>query len=789
MVRRLPALDIKLVRDFRRLWLQGLAIAMVLACGVAILLTAFGMHTALTDTRDAYYERNRFADVFAAARRAPDALMTEIRAIPGVIAAEARMEGLAVLDLPGRTRTAMGLFLSWPEHDAPLLNVPVLQSGLYPEAAGEVMVTRAFAEANGFAIGDVFHANLNGQRRALTITGTAMSPEFIYTIGPGALMPDNEGYGVIWMPEAEIAAAFDLSGAFNSVALKLGRTASEAEVIARLDRILADHGGLGATGRDVQVSDSFVSAEIDQLRGMAVVIPPVFFAISAFLVGMVMSRIVALERAEIGLLKALGYSGVEICLHYLLLAALIAVIGIAIGWGLGSLLARAMAGQYARFFDFPYLLFRVPAWVYAMSGIAALLTTMLGALRAAWAAARIAPAVAMQPPAPPVFRKTAIDRAMAALRLRQTSVMVLRSLIRWPVRSALMATGLGAATAAIISSSFMIDALDKVVDLAFNQAMRQDAMVLFTQEVPDTAIADLRRLPGVLQVEPQQVHTAILRHGPRQRRVAIEARPQGAELSRIMAADGRAIDPPAGGILLSARLAEALALRPGDRVEAEFLTGPRDSLSLTVTGISEQYLGLGAYMDMRFLDAQFRRSPQMSMGNVLLDPARTEELHAALQDMPGLSGMIEIQKNRAAFEDTINQNVTVINAVYAAIAICITIGVAYNGARILLSERARELASLRILGFTRAEVSSVLIGETMLLAVLAQPVGWLLGAWIASTLAGSFTSDLYTIPLVLKPASFAYASLIVLVTSLLSVLVVRRRIDRMDLVTVMKTRE
>ncbi len=785
----MQAIDIKLLRDFQRLWLQGLAIAMVLACGVAILLTAFGMHTALEDTRDAYYERNRFAEVFVDTRRAPDRLLPEIREIEGVVAAEARVQGIAMLDLPGQTDLAMGQMLSWPEGGEPLLNVPILRTGLPPEQPGEVMVTTAFAEANGFDIGDQFHANINGQRRQLTISGTARSPEFIYTIGPGALMPDNAGFGIIWMTEAEMQAAYDMAGAFNHVALRLMPGAVEEDVIDRLDTLLDPYGGLGAYGRDGQISDSFVATEIDQLRGMATVVPPIFFAISAFLVGMVMSRIVALDRAEIGLLKALGYFDLEISLHYLLLAALIAVIGVAIGWGGGTLLARGMARQYAEFFDFPYLIFRVPAWIYAMSGLAALLTTMIGALRAALMAARLAPAVAMQPPTPPVFRKTILDRGMAVLRLKQTTIMVLRSLIRWPVRSALTMLGLGAATSAVIASGFMFGALERIIDLAFNQSYRQDAVILFAEERPVSALADVMALPGVMQVEPQQFHAAILRNGPREKRVSIEARPAGAELSRVIGADGTAIDPPPGGILLSDRLAEQLEIGVGDMLEVEFRTGRRETHEMVVSGLVEQYFGLGAYVEIGALDAMFRRGPQMSVANVLVDEAELPALHAALQDTPMLAGLIEMNENRQSFQDTISENVTVVNTVYAAIAILITVGVAYNGARIQLSERARELASLRILGFTRAEVSGVLVGETMLLAVLAQPLGWVMGAWIAQALSNSFTSDLYAIPLVLAPANFAWASLVVLAASLASVLIVRRRIDRMDLVAVMKTRE
>jgi putative ABC transport system permease protein len=395
----------------------------------------------------------------------------------------------------------------------------------------------------------------------------------------------------------------------------------------------------------------------------------------------------------------------------------------------------------------------------------------------------------MQPPAPPLFRRTLLDRLMADFRLRQTSVMILRSVIRWPVRSFLTALGLGAATSTVIAAGFMSGSLNYIVDLAFNQSYRGDAMILLGQDLPRDALPEVARLPGVLQVEPQQFHAATLRNGPREKRVSLEARPPDATLSRVIGADGEVITAPPGGILLSERLAEYLEVGVGDMVEVAFMTGLRETHALAVTGLVEQYLGLGAYADIDFLDAQFRRAPQMSTVNVLIDEARLPDLHAALQETPALAGLISMTDNRRAFEETISQNVSVVNSIYAAIAILITVGVAYNGARIQLSERARELASLRILGFSRGEVSSVLVGETMLLAILAQPLGWILGYWIARALSNSFSSDLYAVPLVLEPAIFARASLVVLAASLASVLVVRRRIDRMDLVAVMKTRE
>lgn len=783
------AIDRKLLRDFRRLWAQVLAIALVLACGVAMLITSFGMYRALEDTRTAYYERNRFADVFAATTRAPLSLLREIGAIPGVQSVEARVTGDAILDIADRIEPAVGRMLSLPDIGVPRLNLPILQAGRFPEAASEIAVNAPFAAANGFEPGDEIAATINGRKRSLTITGTVLSPEFIYTLGPGALMPDNRTFGILWMRRKGAEAAFDMAGAFNEVSLTLEARARIDPVTDALDDLLDPFGGLGAYGRDRQLSNAFIDAEITQLRSMAMVLPPVFFGISAFLVAMVLGRIVALERSEIGLLKALGYSDVEICLHYLMLAGLIALTGIAVGWLAGTWLARGLAELYAGFFDFPFLIFHVPLWIYALAGFLALLTTTLGAARSALMAARLAPAIAMQPPAPPKFRRSLVDRAMALARLSQPTVMILRSLTRWPMRSALTSTGLSLAVAAVMSASFLTDALDYIVDSAFYQSNRQHAMLLFAQDVPLSALQDVARLPGVRAVEGQQIHTAVLRHLHHEKTVAIEARRPGADLSRVVAANGTPVTAPPGGILLSERLAGQLDARGGDVISVEFLSGKRGTYALTVSGVVPQYFGLGAYVDHAYLNRLFRQSPQISTANVLLDTTRMDDLHAAIKEIPKLTGTIMMTQTRRSFQDTIRENVMIMTTVHITIAVLISIGVSYNSARIQLSERARELASLRILGFSRAQVSYILVGELMLLAVLAQPLGWLLGRVFTEAMVRGFSSDLYNLPLILKPATYSTASLVVLAAALASALVVRRRLDRLDLVAVMKTRE
>jgi len=786
----MEALDRKLLRDFGRLWSQFLAISLVLAAGVAVLLMSFGMSAALQETRSTYYERNRFADIFVDVKRAPDTLLGIIGDIEGVASLEPRVTTYATLDIPDKVDATVAYVTSIPEYGAEL-NQPILRLGNWPgaNATDEVVLNAPFGEANDLWPGDQFTATLNGIKRTLTVTGWALSPEFIYTIGPGSLIPDDEDFGIVWMPQVALAAVLDRTGAFNNLAVKLRPGYQYAPVIDELDRLLEPYGTLGAIDNTEQVSNAFIDAEITQLQTLAYTLPPIFLGITIFLVNMVMGRIVTLERAEIGLLKALGYSDGAILMHYLLLAGMVGVVGVALGFVAGSWLSYELARLYASFLKFPYLIYSVSWNIYVIAGVLGLLAAGTGAARSAWTAARLAPATAMSPPAPPRFTTSWVDRVLQAIRISQPSMMILRSLVRWPVRAGMSVLGMALAVGILVSSNFFPDALDLIIDTAFYQSNRQHAVLYFNDDMREDAVTEVSRLPGVLQAEGQQFATAILRNEHRSKRTTVEARRPGADLSRIVSAAGRIVDAPPGGIMLSERLAAQLGVGAGDMVEVKFLGVNQGTYNLPVTQLVRQYFGLGAYLDQATADRLFQQSTRVGIVNVTLDPTQNVAFQQSLKDMPRIAGRAMMAENRAGFEETISRNILITTTIYAILGTLITVGVAYNGARIQLSERARELASLRILGFTRGEVGFVLVGEIMLLALLAQPLGWLIGWGVAKMLTESYSSDLYIMPLVVKPSTFASASLIVLSAAVVSVLIVRRRLDRIDLVSVMKTRE
>ncbi|EYD74248.1 ABC-type antimicrobial peptide transport system, permease component [Rubellimicrobium mesophilum DSM 19309] len=779
----------KLLRDLRRLWAQALAIALVMAAGVATLVLGVGAVDSLERTRDAYYEANRFADVFATATRAPRTLLPRIESIDGVLEAEGRIRRIALLDMPGMAEPGSLLLVSLPGADG--LNRLHLREGRLPDPrhADEAVVSQGFAASHALGPGSRMGVLMNGRMRELRVTGVAISPEFVYALGPGDMMPDPRRFGIAWLPDESLAAAYDFRGAFDDVALNLAPGASPATVMERLDAILAPYGGTGATGRKDQVSHAFLDAELTQLRGMSRVLPPIFLLVAAFLVNMTLGRLVTLEREQIGLLKALGYGPWAIARHYVGFVLAIAAVGILLGWVAGAWMGVGLARLYVRFFDFPNLVFSRNPEPYAIAALVTVGAAVAGAIDAVRRVAWLPPAVAMSPPAPVRYRRLWGGAAERLLRIRQSTVMIARHLLRWPLRTASGVLGMSLAVAVLVGSLWSTGSIEKMIDLTFDRAERQDAMLTFAEPRPMAALFDIRRMPGVLRAEPVRIASVRLSHGPRERQVALIGSRSGDDLSRLLDIRERPMAPPDAGVVLSEALADLLGVEPGDRVRVDVLEGDRRSFEMPVSGVSLGYLGLSAAIALPTLNGLLGEGPRITGTRVQLDPARADDFFAAVKATPQAGFVMLLDRTLRRFRETMAQNITIQITVYLTLAAIIAFGVVYNFARISLSEQGRELASLRVLGFTRGEVAAILYGEIAAVVLVAQPLGWLIGTGFAMAVVRAFSSELYRVPLVINSGVYAVASLVALAAALASALLVRGRIDRLDLIEVLKTRE
>lgn len=786
----MKALDRKLLRDLRHLGGQILTIALVVACGVASFVALRGNYASLELARTTYYERYGFAAAFASLERAPRSLLADIEAIPGVARAEGRIvEGVLVPLEPG-VRPISGRVVSVPPHGASLNRVDLRQGRLLePGRNDEILLLAGFALARGIEPGHRLPIVLNGRRREMRVVGLVASPEYVFAVAPGDLAADPTRFAVMWMGEEAVAAAFAMEGAFNDVAVTLQPGASERAVLHELDLRLEPYGGLGAYPRARQPSNYMVSGELTQLRSMSSVVPAIFLAVAALLLNLVLSRLVLLQRGEIAALKALGYHSGEIGLHFAKLVVLIALAGAGLGAAAGAWLGAAMTELYQHYFKFPNLEFRFDLSSAIGSLLVTLLASGIGTFAAVRGVLRLAPAEAMQAPPPARYTRSWLDRLELGRLVGTAPQMVLRELRRRPLRTLLSSVAIASSVGLTVVGGFYYDATEELVRTQFFDVMREDVTVTLTGPRPERAVRELGHLPGVLRAEGRRELPVRFRAGHRFRDGVVIGYPEDAELRALRDKNGRAVSIPPGGLVLTDKLAELLGLEVGDRLTLELREGSRAHEEVTLSGLVDESFGLQGHMHLTALSQLVRQEPLVSSVLLQVDPAHSRELHRRLTDLPAVAAVGSRDELLQRFREQSAGMILVFTLIITFFAVTITFGVVYNNARVALSQRSRDLASLRVLGFTRAEVSAMLLGEMGVQVLLAIPLGLFFGRGLVWALGTTMDPETYRLPLLVTVRSYAFATLVTLIASLLSALVVRRKLDSLDLIAVLKTRE
>ncbi len=784
------ALDRKLLRDLQRLWSQALTLALVVAAAVAGFITTYSAYDSLQYSRDRYYAEGRFADLFADLKRAPQAVAQQLAAIPGVAQLETTVVRDVQISIPGVTDPIIGKLIGLDPQRPPQINRVHLRSGRMISTHStqrEVLVSEAFAHARGLQPGDEVIALINGKRERLRVVGIALSPEFIFAGFSGA--PDLKGFGVFWLELDALASAYQMDGAFNHVNLRLAPAAQEAQVIANIDHVLQPWGGLRAYGRDEQLSHTRVESEIKEQRVLGTLLPSIFLAIAAFLLNVVLGRQILMQREQIAALKALGYDNASIAWHYIKLALLIVVVGIALGVGTGAWLGELLTNLYRKSFSFPLFYFRVrPALL-----LCAVLVTTFAALAATWQAiqssVRLAPAEAMRPRAPGLYRPTFIESLGWQTHVSPSTRMVLRNIQRNAARALLTVVGVAASIAVLISGTFWSDSIDLLLNTQFRHVLRADISVGLVEPRTVEALHALARLPHVAAAEPARAVPVRLVHQHRHWRGVLHGRPATPQLHRVV---GMTLYPqslPSAGLLLTDRLAHKLGVRVGESVLVEVEDGQRQHLTLPVAAVVSELMGMNAYIERRSLNRLLQEGDVLNRVTLLVDRGHEPELLQRMQQIPLVAAAFSKASMLANVQGITARNLRIISAVLTVFASVIAVGVVYNQVRIALAERAWELASLRVLGFTRAEVSSILLGEIALEILLAVPLGMLGGLLLAQGMVALIQTDEFFLPAQIQAPTYAYAVLCVVLTGMVSAAIVNRKVRDLDLVGVLKTHE
>ncbi|MBT8043493.1 MAG: FtsX-like permease family protein [Verrucomicrobiae bacterium] len=787
----MKSINVKLLRDLSQMKGQSLAIGAVVACGIAVFVMSMTTHRSLSRAKEIYYAENRFAEIFVEAVRAPHAVADRAKMIHGVARADHRVVEIMTLNMPDMAEPASGRAVSLPEKASSALNQIYLKRGRWPEAdrKGEVIISEPFAKAHDIQLGDKLKAAIRGRRVELTAVGIALSPEYLIQIQPGSMFPDDKRFGIFWMARRQLETAADMEGAFNDLTLTLSKGANDKEVIRRLDLLLKPYGGSGAITRNSHQSARFIEDELKALRTMGMIPPLIFLSVAAFLLNISLRRILAMQREQIAALKAFGYTNLEIGWHYAKLTGVIVLCGSMVGCLTGTWMASGMISMYQAVYRFPVAELSPEIDIYLGALAMAMVAGIFGVFGGVRAAIKLPPAEAMRPAPPATYKPSLLEKFGLRRILSPPARMVIREIGRHPVKAMLTSLGIAFACAILIVGNFGKDSIDHLIDFQYSMAERDDARVQFVQATPSRAVHELEHIMGVIRAEPFRMVAARFRHGQRSKQLGITGIAQHQELFRLLDRDAQVIPLQGDGLVISAILAKILNLQVGDLVQVEILEGERPVREVKISGLVADFSGTAAYMNLAALNRLLGEGRVISGAYLQLDTLQENAVFTKLKDRPNVAGVSMKKVTIKSFMDTFAENLLRMRLFNVFFATVIAVGVVYSSARIAYSERSRDLATLRVIGLTKGEVSAIMLGELAVLTLIAIPVGIIIGFGLCLLMAQALETELYRIPFVIHPQTYGFASVIILCASIVSGLIVRRKISQLDMVTALKTRE
>lgn len=785
----MSSLDRKLFRDLRRMKWQAIAIGLVMALGVMVLVMMDGLVVSLEETKKSYYEDYKLADIFAPTQAAQSQVLVELAKIDGVENVQGRVRGSILIDMPNSKTGVLAQALSLPNQGKAQINDVFLSAGrmIAPDVANEILLLNSFADAHNIKVGEAITAIIGGQKQQFNVVGVAQAPEFLFAAMPGELLPDDTRFAVIWMQQRYLEDITGLAGKFNEAIFLLDDDADTTNILTKIDDILDPHGGYGAYGVEDLVSNRFISEEIKGAKASAQALPPLFLGIAAFLIFIVISRIIQAERQQIGLLKAFGYSSAEIGRHYLKFIIIIALGGAILGSVAGVYGGLELAGVYQIYYKFPFLEFRVDYQAIFIGNLVSVVAATIGGSYILKNIFKLNPAVAMHAATPPDFSKSIRFGSWAKRLFNQPSRMIIRTLLRHPIRALGAMIAIASGMSLSVAMISLMASFDKSIEMSFEVIDRSDAMVNFVQPMPIDVVAELSKIAGIELVEPFRAVPAILQNGQLTHKSLISGLVAAPELNRAVNVEFEAIPIVETGIILASALAEKLQVGVGDDLTLKIRSGARPTLNIKVAAITETLVGSPVYMRLASLNKILDQGELISGVYIKMDKSQQAAIYDELKSTPYILAVSITADAKAAFKKIMDTGAGAVRYVMAIIAFVITFGIVFNSAKIAFAEGGRDLACLRSIGYTKGEAAYVLLGELAIVTLVSLPIGCVLGYYLSFATATAFSTDLYKIPAEVNFESFFLASLAVVVATIVSGWLVKRNIDKIDLVSVLKS--
>ncbi len=787
----------KLLRDLWRRKGSLAALVVIVMIGTMIFVAYQSVYRDLYGAWSRYSSELRLCDGVIDVKRAPAWAVSSLEEMPGVERVRGRVSLSALIDLEDQVIPVAGNAISMPDsrERAALNNIRLIRGGWFsgPEA-DEVILDNNFAEAHGLRPGDRIKVTLLDKQHDLLVVGAATSAEFIYLIPPsGGFAPDPERYGVLYMPERFLQRSGDLEGAWNQVLVKStnARTRDIENLLTTIEHRLDPYGVSNSGLMLEQASVKFLLDEMNGVETAAKIMPVIFLGVAALILNVIMSRLVAQERIVIGTLRALGYSRGAVFRHYLAFGGFVGLMGGVLGVLLGMQAESGLTAVYGTMFTMPYIAPHFYPGVMGIGLVIGIVFSLLGSLKGVRNAMRLEPAEAMRPPPPERGGKVLPERIPALWRLLPFRwKMIMRAVFRNPFRSGVTIFAGMISTAMILATVTMTDALDYLMEYQFDKMNHHDISVSLRDAEGDDIMTEITRLPGTAYAEQQLAVPCDLRRGGVSKRTAVTGLTQAHRLTTPLDKDGKPIRIPEQGLLLTKKLAEILDVQPGDTLHLRPLIGERREIEAPVVATYQTYMGLSAYADIGYLS---RLLGEESAANTMLlrqqPGSDMEPFYAAIAKRPAVVGFAERERALNQVEEEFGQMMNVSLFIMVFIAGCVAFGSVFNSALVSLSERQREVGTLRVLGYTPLHVAEIFSGESFMLNFIGIVFGMGLGVALAYGLSVAYNTELYRFPTVVYPQRVVEAALIMAFFITAAQLVILRMIRKLDWLEVLKVKE
>ena len=795
----MSVLDRKLRRDLVASWasvLLLLAIVGIITVGVACFVSMLSCYFNLTAAKQRYYRQCRMADFWVDLKKAPLSELDALAGLPGVSSIRPRIGFFATVDLEHVTKPLNGQVLSLPDRRKPVINDIVLQRGGYftDRRENEVIVNEAFAAYHKLKPGDWIRLLLNNRRQELFIVGTAISSEFLYLLQPGSLAPDSEHFGIFYLKRSYAEDVLDFDGAANQVVGRLDPETREApaELLAEAERLLSPYGVFSTTPLVDHVSNKFISQEIEGLWVFAVIMPSIFLAVAAMVLNVLLRRLAEQQRTVVGTLKALGYSDAQVSLHFLKFALTVGLIGGLTGCVAGYWLAEGMTIIYQEFYEFPDLVNRLYPGLFVIALGISLGCAVLGSLQGTRAVLRLSPAAAMRPKPPKKGGAILLERiGWLWGRLSSGWRMALRGVFRSRMRTlaGIFAAAMGSAV--LVNGFMMMDAAKYLIDYQFKWILRSDMDLAFKDEQNENVLLEAARLPAVDRAEPILNVACTFINGPYRRKGAVTGIAPDAQLTVPRGRNAIPIPVPATGLVMSRKLAEVLHLEQGDLVTIRPIKGLRRDRQAPVLKISDSFFGTAVHADIHYLSRLV--GEELALSGVQLavdqDPAHVEELYRELKRLPALQAVSARRDMIANLDKILVEQMGIMITTFILFAGVVFFGSILNASLISLSERQREVATLRVLGYGPWQIGSLLLRESMIVTLVGALVGMPIGYSLSVLVSVAYDTELFRFPVIAMPTTWIWTLLLAVFFGLVAHGLVQLVVHWMDWLDALQAKE